>query len=236
MTEGITAGFIFARGGSKGLPRKNVRPIAGRPLIEYAIEVARASTLIDRVIVSTDDHAIAAIARASGAEVPFIRPGALAVDDAVELLAWKHALRALAELGWPPIGTFVSVPTTAPLRRVSDVDGCIKMLRSTGADIALTVYDSGANPYFNLVVERDGWYHPFGDQTFTRRQDAPRVMQITPVAYAARVSYVLETHALLEGRVAAFEVPPERALDIDTEHEFRLAETILGGESRAAGR
>ena len=123
-------GCIFARGGSKGVPRKNVRPLAGRPLIAYAIETALASRWIGRVVVSTDDAEIAAIARQYGAEVPFMRPAELARDDSPEWLAWQHAIRSLGEMD-----ALVSVPPTSPLRTVDDVDGCIQVLLESDADV-----------------------------------------------------------------------------------------------------
>ena len=111
---------IFARGGSKGVMRKNIRPLAGKPLIAYAIEVARASRWIDQVVVSTDDPEIAAVAQHYGAEVPFMRPSELARDDSPEWLAWRHAIRTLGAGQGRAIDVFVCVPATSPLRAVEE--------------------------------------------------------------------------------------------------------------------
>jgi len=230
MKRPVVAG-IFARGGSKGVPRKNIRMLAGKPLIAHAIETARASTLIDRVFVSTDDQAIADVAARLGAEVPFVRPAALAQDDSPEWLAWQHAIRTIAGGSPPDWAAFVSVPTTAPLRRVEDVDACITALLSSDADIVIAVKRAERSPYFNMVTIDDQGYARLVIEPPTRiwrRQDAPAVYDIAPVAYAARPAFVLSATSMFDGRVKAVVVPAERALDIDTEFEFRLAEWLLG--------
>ena len=117
--------FIFARGGSKGLPGKNIRPLGGKPLIAWSIEHALAVKRIERVIVSTDSEEIAAVARDYGAEVPFIRPAELAQDDSPEWLSWRHALNYLGETTGALPEVMVSVPTTAPLRLAIDIENCL---------------------------------------------------------------------------------------------------------------
>jgi len=223
-------GFIFARGGSKGLPRKNIRLLAGKPLIAYAIDTALSSELIDRVVVSTDDDEIAGIACEYGAEVPFMRPQELARDDSPEWLAWQHAIRMLEERDKRKMDVFVSVPPTAPLRAVEDVDGCIRMLLKSDADIVITVKQANRNPYFNMVsLNKDGYAELVmpSDRTIHRRQDAPQVYDMTTVAYVARPAFVLNAHSAFEGKVKAVVVPAERALDIDTKLDFRFADFLL---------
>ena len=220
--------FIFARGGSKGLPRKNIRPLAGKPLIAHAIETARASRHIQRVIVSTDDEEIAATARAHGAEVPALRPAELASDTASEWLAWRHAITALAGA---PFDVFVSIPPTAPLRSVADVDACIETLLGGDCDIVITASEAHRNPYFNMITrDADGTARiviaPEGK--VTRRQDAPAVYDVTTVAYAARPDFILRESGIFAGRVKAVLIPAERALDIDTQLDFDFAEFLLG--------
>ena len=220
--------FIFARGGSKGLPGKNIRPLAGKPLIAHAIETARASRHIQRVIVSTDDEEIAAIARAHGAEVPALRPAELASDTASEWLAWRHAI---TELAGEPFDVFVSIPPTAPLRSVADVDACIETLLGGDCDIVITASEAHRNPYFNMITRAtDGTARiviaPEGK--VTRRQDAPAVYDVTTVAYAARPDFILRESGIFAGRVKAVLIPAERALDIDTQLDFDFAEFLLG--------
>ena len=221
--------FIFARGGSKGLPGKNIMPLAGKPLIAHAIATARACPRLATVIVSTDDPAIAAVAREYGAEVPFPRPAHLAQDDSPEWLAWRHAIDWFQrERG--AFDSFVSLPPTSPFRAVADVDACLDRLHAQpDTDIVITVRAAVRSPWFNMVrLDPDGTAHLVNApaQGITRRQDAPPVFDITTVAYVARPAFILSAPGLFAGRVRTVQVPPERALDIDTPWDFRLAECI----------
>lgn len=229
MSREIT-GYIFARGGSKGVPRKNIRLLGGKPLIAYAIETAQESRYIGRVIVSTDDPEIASVAQKFGAEVPFLRPAELAGDKAPEWLAWRHALEETKKESGAYPDVFVSIPTTSPLREVSDVDRCISCLLESDADIVITVKKADRSPYFNMVTIDDLGHARVVMQTgpmFVRRQDAPDVYDMTTVAYAARPEFILRENGIFSGTVRAMEVPPERAIDIDTELDFRIAEFLI---------
>jgi len=225
-------GVIFARGGSKGAPRKNIRLLAGKPLIAHAIEIALASKLIDRVVVSTDDAEIADVAKQFGAEVPFIRPAELAQDNSAEWAAWQHAIRTLQAVpDARTIDVFVSIPPTSPLRALDDVDRCINKVLETDADIVITVKPADRSPWFNMVVlnredNAELVIRPNG--VIHHRQSAPEVFDVTTVAYAARPEFILRAHSLFEGRVKAVLVPAERSLDIDTEFDFKLAEILFG--------
>jgi CMP-N-acetylneuraminic acid synthetase len=221
--------FIFARGGSKGLPRKNVLPFAGKPLIAHAIQTARASELVDRVVVSTEDYEIAAIARDWGAEVPFVRPAALAADNASEFLAWKHAISAVQGAG-DQVGTFVSLPATSPLRNVDDVNGTILRLYEGDADLILTVSPARRHPMYNMVIlDEEGFVRIATPPpaNLHRRQDAPPMYDVGTVAYAARPAFILTAPSLLAGRTKVYVVPPERAIDIDDELDFAMAEFLF---------
>ena len=223
--------LIPARGGSKGIPRKNIKPLAGKPLIAYAIETALASSLIDRVVVSTDDTEIAEVARRWGAEVPFMRPAALARDDSPEWLTWQHAIRTLAATeGGSTMEVLVCVPPTSPLRAVDDVDACIRTLLESDADIVVTAKTAWRNPYYNMVVLDQAGNATLAapnSEGIHRRQDAPQVYDMTTVAYAARPGFVLSANWMFEGKVKAVLVPSERAVDIDTELDFAFAEYLL---------
>jgi N-acylneuraminate cytidylyltransferase len=224
-------GFIFARGGSKGAPRKNIRLLAGKPLIAHAIETARASKFIDRVVVSTDDTEIAEVARQFGAEVPFIRPAELAQDNSPEWAAWQHAIRALQAVpNARTIDVFVSIPPTSPLRAPGDVDRCIEKVLETDADIVITVKPADRSPWFNMVVlnrEDNAELVIKPEGAIHHRQSAPEVFDITTVAYAARPEFILRANSLFEGKVKMVLVPAERSLDIDTEFDFKLAEILF---------
>lgn len=228
-------GAVFARGGSKGVPRKNIRMLAGKPMIAYAIEPALASKLIDRVIVSTEDAEIADVAKQYGAEVPFIRPLELAQDDSPEWFAWQHALRTLETPdSATKIDVFVCIPVTSPLRAVEDIDACVKKLLESDADIVITVKAADRNPYFNMVsLNREGDAHLLmtPDQAIHQRQSAPSIFDIATVAYAAKPEFVLNASSIFDGKVKAVIVPAERAIDIDTELDFKFAEFLLSQSS-----
>jgi N,N'-diacetyl-8-epilegionaminate cytidylyltransferase len=229
LTHPYTVGLICARGGSKGVPRKNLRLLGGKPLIGWAIDVARKCPSLDRVVVSTDDAEIADIARRFGAETPFMRPDELARDDSPELLSWQHCLGTLTALDGKTPEVIVAVPATSPLRAVEDVEACIAKLRQSGADLCITVKSAERNPYFTMVKVENGWVRMLiaPPQPIFRRQDAPEVFDIAPVAYAARAEYVLRTKRLLEGKVCAVSVPAERSVDIDTELDLAFVEFLL---------
>jgi N-acylneuraminate cytidylyltransferase len=222
--------FIFARGGSKGLPGKNIRPLGGKPLIAWSIEHAMAVNRIERVIVSTDSEDIAAVAREHGAKVPFIRPPELARDDSPEWLAWRHALNYLLESEGALPHMIVSVPATAPLRLPLDIEKCLDEYEKGDADMVITVTDAHRSPYFNMVKG-----HPDGtvglvippQSAIARRQDVPTVFDVTTVAYVVRPEFVMSHNSAFEGRVRAVHVPMERAIDIDTLLDFQIAECLL---------
>jgi N-acylneuraminate cytidylyltransferase len=225
-----TVAFVFARGGSKGLPGKNIRPLCGKPLLAWSIGQARACPEVRRVIVSTDDRAIAQVAREHGGEVPFLRPIELAGDAAPEWLAWRHALRWLqADDGRLP-EAMLSVPATAPLRELRDLQACLKRFAAGDVDAVVTVSEARRNPYFNMVTrDAAGLVRvvappPSG---VSRRQDAPSVYDMATVAYVARPQFVLEAEGLFDGRVAAVELPRSHCVDIDTLEDFEWAEHLM---------
>ena len=226
-------GFIFARGGSKGVLRKNIKLLNDKPLIAYAIECAKNSKYIDRVIVSTEDEEIAKIACSFGADVPFIRPDELAGDKSSEILSWKHAVNNLVKKGEFDINNdiFVSIPCTSPFRKSIDIDNCIDILLEKNADLAITIKEAERHPSFNMVKfdEKNEYCRlliPLGKKVI-RRQDAPKVYDITTVCYAGKPDYILKMKSLLDGKIAASIVPAKRALDIDTEFDFKFAEFLM---------
>lgn len=221
---------IFARGGSKGLPGKNIRLLGGKPLIAWAIDHALAVKRINRVIVSTDSEEIAAVASEYGAEVPFLRPDELARDDSPEWLAWRHALDYLRAADGVLPEAMVSVPTTAPLRLPLDIENCLDEYEKGEADTVVTVTDAHRSPYFNMVkLKADGTVGLVipPSSSITRRQDAPAVFDMATVAYVVRPEFVMTRAGIFDGMVRAVKVPPERAIDIDTLLDFQLAECLL---------
>jgi CMP-N-acetylneuraminic acid synthetase len=231
-------GFVFARGGSKGFPRKNVRLLGGKSLVGRAVEAALASRYLSDVIVSTDDEEIARSAREHGAITPFMRPPELASDSAPEWLAWRHAVCFVQQESGKPLDLFVSVPATAPLRLSSDIDRAVGLFLSDpdSPDVVLTVTEPQANPYFSmLTLDASGFAGlaavPPGGPV-ARRQDAPRVYSITPMVYVVRPSLILQGDRLFDGKIKTVFVPSERAVDIDTEMDFAFAEFLLERQQR----
>jgi CMP-N-acetylneuraminic acid synthetase len=224
MTRPCVA-FVFARGGSKGVERKNLRLVGGVPLVVLAIQSALESAHVDRVIVSTDDDEIADVGREAGAEVPFVRPKDLASDNAPEWLAWQHALAQVID-----VGTFVSVPPTAPLRSPSDIDRCVDALWSSDGDVVICVTRARRSPWFNMVSVDASCYARLlnqSERSFVRRQEVPEAWDITTVAYAARPDFVRTATGLFDGRVMSIRVPADRAVDVDDEFDLVVAEAIV---------
>jgi N-acylneuraminate cytidylyltransferase len=228
--------FIFARGGSKGVPGKNIRLLAGKPLIAYAIEVGIRCEMIDRIFVSTENGEIADVSRRHGAEVPFLRPAELAQDDTPEWIAWQHAISEIqdnSDTGQMDI--FVSLPPTSPFRTVGDIEACIRSLCESDADMVITVKNSNRHPSFNMVIlDQNGYTRlvmPL-KKTVHRRQDVHPVFDMTTVAYVTRPDFVMNADEPFAGRTRAVVIPEERALDIDTEFDFTLAELLAAKLSK----
>ncbi|HAF75891.1 MAG TPA: acylneuraminate cytidylyltransferase [Maribacter sp.] len=231
-----TIAFIFARGGSKGLPDKNVRLLAGKPLIAWSIDHALSINRIDRVIVSTDSEKIAAISKEYGAETPFLRPAELANDDTPEWLAWRHALNYLVESTGSLPEVMVSVPTTAPLRLPLDIENCLDEYAKGETDMVITTTDSHRNPYFNMVkINSKGLAELVNSprSIIANRQDVPSVYDMTTVCYVANPRFVMANDSFFQGRVRAVHIPKRRAIDIDTLLDFQIAESLFRfGESK----
>lgn len=224
-------GGIFARGGSRGVPGKNLRLLAGRSLVGRAVEAARAAGCLSEVFVSTDSEEIASEANKYGAAVPFRRPPSLATDSAPEMLAWRHAVEYYLSLGAVgPKDVLVSVPPTAPLRRPEHIAAVVAECEAGAWAVVVTMTEAYRNPYFNMVTQApDGSVRIViqPSEPIHRRQEAPVVYDLATVAYAARVDYILRHEALLVGPVGAVLVDRDSALDIDTEDDLRLAECLL---------
>ncbi len=220
--------FIFARGGSKGLPGKNTKLLLGKPLIQYSIEVALQTPGIDKVFVSTDDSEIAKVAQSNGAIV-IDRPAELAQDNSPEWLAWKHAINWVEER-YGNVKEFVSLPATSPLRSVKDVESAILKRSDTGADICIAITPASRSPYFNMVKESEGGLIELVNKPnnpIFNRQDVPEVFDITTVVYVASVEFIMSNNNIFDGKVASVEIPKYRAIDIDDIYDFKFAEAIL---------
>jgi CMP-N-acetylneuraminic acid synthetase len=226
-------GIVPARGGSKGIPNKNLAMLAGRPLLAYTADAARASRTLTRVIVSTDDERIAAGARALGLEVPFLRPAALAADDTPMLPVLQHAVTAMRDAGFDAEAVVVLQPTS-PLRRADHIDAAVERLGETGADSIVSVVEvpHQFNPVsvLQLVGER---LRPLLDApTVSGRQNKPRVFARNGPAVLAVRAAVIAAGSLYGDDCRPIVMSPEDSLDIDTPWDLKLAEMILADRRR----
>jgi len=222
----LTCAFVFARGGSKGLPKKNILPIGGLPMLAHGIKMARQLKQVDHVYISTDCEQIAEIGRLYGAEV-IQRPSYLASDSAPEWQAWQHAVSYVTKkIG--PFDRFLSLPATAPLRSSDDVLRCLNALQD-GVDMVITMSPSTRSPWFNMVVADDSQKISLisGDGSLIRRQDAQKCFDMTTVAYVARPDFIINSSSLWDGTVVGVEVPRKRAIDIDDEFDYAVARFLM---------
>lgn len=218
---------ITARGGSKGLPRKNVRRFRGEPLIVWTIRAAQASRHIDRLIVSTDDEEIAAVCRAAGCDVPFMRDARLAGDTATSVEVLLDAVDRV-----PGHDIVVLLQPTSPLRTAADIDAVLGLMQQASAPSATTVTEAPCHPF--LIFGRDAgarleaFVEPPAGQSL-RRQDLPAAYQLNGAVYAADLTWLRAGGALVKpGETAALVMPPERSADIDTLADFEAAERWAG--------
>ncbi len=219
--------IIPARGGSKGVPRKNIRPLAGKPLICYTIEAAKRACLVNRIVVTTDDDEIATVSRKAGAEV-VRRPAELALDTSPTEPALLHALGVLKESeGYEPYAVVLLQPTS-PLRGAKRIDEAVQKLLSTGADAVLSVCES---QHYNLCATLDGdRYCPFYDyNNRPRTQDVENRYRENGAIYVTRTEVLIQHQNRLAGDVRAIVMNIVESIDIDSEEDFALAEQVLYG-------
>ena len=222
--------IIPARGGSKGVPRKNIKLLAGKPLIAYTIETALNSKLLDRIIVSTDDREIAEIARSYGAEVPFIRPKELAEDDVPDLPVFQHALRYLEENENWQADIAVNLRPTAPFRTSKHIDDAIRKLIETGADSVRTVCEVEHHPYWMKTLEGDKAIPLIPGKTediFYQRQLLPPVYRLNGVVDVMRRKFIMEENMLFGPDTRVLIIDSIRSFDIHTPFDFFIAELII---------
>lgn len=222
-------GTICARGGSKGLPKKNIRPFCGRPLIAHTIETALACRSLDKVVVSTEDPEIREVAVKYGAAAPFIRPAELATDRISKWPVLQHAVSTLQQTEGYTCDIVVDMDPTSPLREVADIEACLQMLIEEKADAVITVYEAFKNPYFNMVEYQGDQVRlsKTPDHPVECRQDAPPVYAMNASVYAIRRPFLMQKDGVFSGRTKAYVMPPERSVDIDRELDFVFAEFLM---------
>lgn len=230
-------GLVLARGGSKSVPRKNVRLVGGKPLIAWTIETALQAHVLNRVIVSTDDKEIAGIAQQWGAEVPFMRPTELAQDDTPSIDTILHAVQWLGEHeGYHPHYIMLLQPTS-PLRSAEDIEAVVRLVREKQADAVVSVCHVHQHPYWMKKINYDGQLTEFFplDRIYTRRQDMPPIYFLDGALYLARREVLIERRTFYTDRTYGYVIPSERSLDIDTEWDLHLVDLILQDRIQHAG-
>ena len=220
--------LIPARGGSKGLPRKNIKPLLGKPLIAWTVEQAKNSKYIDKVVVSTDDEEIAEISKKYGAEVPFLRPKELARDDSPTIDAIIHAINWFEERG-EFFDILILLQPTSPLRTTEDIDNAIELfLNNKDALSLISVKENEHPPFWSLEIENKFLKPLFGEEYFKkRRQELPKSYMPNGAIFISYVDILKKYKTFYTPKTIAYIMPPERSIDIDNEFDFLLAEFIL---------
>lgn len=219
--------LIPARGGSKGVPRKNIRMLGNRPLIGWTIDAAKKSKYIDRLILSSEDEEIISLARECGCEVPFIRPAELASDDAPGIAPVLHAVGAVEE----QFDYLVLLQPTSPFRSSEDIDGVIQMCIENDADSCVSVTESEKHPAWMFRIAETGCLESIFDteDLATHRQHLESVYALNGAVYVVNVKVLCEQKRLLvPGNTLAYPMPHERSFDIDTLFDFRVCEILAG--------
>jgi CMP-N,N'-diacetyllegionaminic acid synthase len=227
---------ICARGGSKGVPNKNIRPLLGKTLIAYTIEQARDSKLFQTIAVSSDSRAILDAAKAAGADLIIERPPELATDAAAKVPAIVHCLKESERLLETTYDIEVDLDVTSPLRLPADIIGAVQLLESTSVTNIITGKQARHSPYFNLVERSTGGYvslSKFVDPPIQRRQDAPDCFDMNGSVYVWWRDRLLREPRLFYEDTLLYEMPPERSVDIDSELDFQFVEFLL--RTRAEG-
>lgn len=215
--------LIPARGGSKGIPGKNIIPLAGKPLLGWTVEAAQACAAIDEIVLSTDDEAIAETGRRLGASVPFMRSASLATDEASTMDVVFDALDRL-----PGFDVVVLLQPTSPLRTAADIDACLALLDSALA--CVSVRPAGDHPYLTFRVDDQHQLVPFAsvpEGQSLRRQDLPGAWCLNGAVYVADIPWLRAQRSFISALTVAYAMPAERSMDIDTPADLRAAEDVL---------
>jgi len=225
---GETLAVIPARGGSKGVPDKNIKALAGLPLVVHSIELARRCPDLARAVVSTDSERIAAVAREAHGDVPFLRPAELARDDTPMLPVLRHALEEL-DPDCARYDLLLLLDPTSPGRLPDDVARAHEVLREdSSADGVVAVSEPSFNPLWTAVFDRDGYVEPAWEGSYGRRQEVPRVLRINAALYLFRTEFLRRVHGSWQnGRHRGLEIPELRAFHLDSEDDFELCELVL---------
>jgi CMP-N,N'-diacetyllegionaminic acid synthase len=215
--------LIPARGGSKGIPRKNIRPFCGKPLLQWSIDVALAAPSVDRIVVSTDDPEIAAVALAGGAEVPFLRPAELASDTASGTAPVLHALEQL-----PEVCDVLLLQPTSPLRLVDDVEAIVALRRQARREAAVSVTPSSKHPAWMFALSPQQQLEPLlPSEEAGCRQQLPPAYALNGALYLASREFLEREHSFLTADTLGYVMPLERSVDIDGTLDWQWGEFLM---------
>ncbi len=220
--------IIPARGGSKRVPRKNIRKLGNKPLIEWTIDCALNAEAVDRVIVTTDDIEIANVSQLAGAEVPFMRPAELAQDTSDGVCYIFHALQWLRENEEYVPDAFVELQVTTPLRECSDIDNAYRIFVDKSADSVVSVCEPLHNPYWMKKTDQNGRLISFIENNkIERHQDLPPVYSLNGAVYLSKTKSFIRVGDYYTEKTYPYIMPQEKSIDIDTEFDFTLAEFLI---------
>jgi len=217
--------IITARGGSKGVPLKNIRPLAGKPLIAWTIEQAKKSNYLDRLILSSEDERIIKVAKEWGCEVPFVRPAELARDETPGIEPVLHAISTLKE----HYDYIMLLQPTSPLRSVEDIDKSIEALMKNEAPACVSVSEAEHSPYWMFKVDGSGKMSPLieNKNPIARRQELPPVYELNGAIYIAKIDFILSQRTFHSKQTIAYIMPVSRSIDIDCEMDFACCEWLI---------
>ncbi|PKP61406.1 acylneuraminate cytidylyltransferase family protein [Candidatus Atribacteria bacterium HGW-Atribacteria-1] len=226
--------IIPARGGSKGLPGKNIKVMNGKPLIWYTINVAKKSKFIDKIIVSTDDDKIAKISKSYGVEIPFIRPKELARDDSLAIDNYIYTIDRLNKEFNYSIGEFVVLQPTSPLRTLLDIDNAIQIFREKKADSVISVSEVIHPPLWSKRINGKGLLRNYFDISMgnKNRQEIEKAYMPNGAIFIFKYSLIKEKHSYYSNKTYPYIMPLERSIDIDSKLDFEFAEYLIKKNAR----
>jgi len=225
--------FIFARGNSKGIKNKNLLKFKKTTLLGHAIQQAKKVKYVKEVFVSTDSKKILNYVKRYDVKIPFLRPKKFAKDNSPEIDAWRHAIKHLKKRMNLTPNYIISVPATCPLRKVSDINTCLKKALKKKLDMVFTVTKSYRNPYFNIITKKSNkidvvskFFDKKNKKIIKRRQDAPKCFDLTTACYVFKPEYIIKTKNVFSGKIDFIEIPKERGIDIDDIHDYKLVKLM----------
>lgn len=223
--EKSVLGLIMARGGSKGLPRKNLRQFGGKPMIAWTVEAGKQSQCIDRLILSSEDEEIIETVRPLDCEIPFVRPENLATDESSPIEVIRHAIDSLPD----KYDYLVLLQPTSPLRIANDIDRCVELCYQKQAPACVTITETEKTPYWMYELQEDQRMRPVisGEKRVVRRQDLPKTFALNGAVFVARSDWIIHQNDFLGPDTIGYEMPRSRSIDIDSETDLVLANAIL---------